>query len=173
MNIEVEYAGEYAGTLVGMADGYSNDRVYIQNVQVSGGSVSGRSAGGIAGFTRNTDIIYCSSQGTSITGIANGGGIVGINNAKVELCFSTTSPTALPSVFGGSTGGVVAKNVRGGRAVNSWCYEEDVEGATDQGGEIPEADRFLKEQFFSFLRAWALLSPAGLRVRHYRLILIR
>ena len=130
MNIEVEYAGEYAGTLVGMADGYSNDRVYIQNVQVSGGSVSGRSAGGIAGFTRNTDIIYCSSQGTSITGVANGGGIVGINNAKVELCFS-------------------AKNVRGGRAVNSWCYEEDVEGATDQGGEntgsrqVPEGTIFL------------------------------
>lgn len=149
VNIEVEYAGEYAGTLVGMADGYSNDRVHIQNVQVSGGSVSGRSAGGIAGFTRNTDIIYCSSQGTSITGIANGGGIVGINNAKVELCFSTTSPTALPSVFGGSTGGVVAKNVRGGRAVNSWCYEEDVEGATDQGGEntgsrqVPEGTIFL------------------------------
>lgn len=131
-----------------MADGWSGDEVLIQNVQVYGsgltGGVSGRSAGGIAGFCRHTDILYCSSRDLRITGIVNGGGIVGINEDTVELCFSTSSPTALPSLLGGSSGGVVGKNVRGGRALNSWCYVSNVMGSSDQGGantgskQVPE-----------------------------------
>ena len=148
-NVETEYAGQYSGVLVGMADGWSGDEVLIQNIQVNNSAVSGRSAGGIAGFARHTDIIYCSSQNTRITGIANGGGIVGLNEDTVELCFSTSSPTALPSFLGGSSGGVVGKNVRGGRALNSWCYVADVMGSSDQGGEntgsrqVPEGTIFL------------------------------
>lgn len=131
-NIDVEYAGEYAGALAGMVDGWSNDRALVQNVQVRNSSVSGRSAGGVAGFIRNADVIYCSSRDTSVTGVANGGGVVGLNNGKVEYCYSTVTPTALPSLFGGSAGGVVGKSVRGGSSNYCWAYM-DVVGATKDG----------------------------------------
>ena len=57
-NVTVEYSANYAGALVGMADGWSNDRALVQNVQVRNSSVSGRSAGGVAGFIRNADVVY-------------------------------------------------------------------------------------------------------------------
>ena len=130
-NIDVEYAGEYAGALAGMVDGWSNDRALVQNVQVRNSSVSGRSAGGVAGFIRNADVIYCSSTGTTITGLANGGGVVGINNAHVEYCYSTSTPTAL-TFLGGSVGGVISKNVRGGNNNYCWAYMQVV-GAEEDG----------------------------------------
>lgn len=132
-NITAEYASTYSAILAGLADGTSANPVLIQNVQVRGGSASGRTAAGVVGFTRNTTVRYCSSIGTTITGLANGGGIVGINNAKVEYCYSTTSPTALPSFLGGSTGGVVSKKVRGGWAEFCWSTMTVV-GESDSGG---------------------------------------
>lgn len=134
-NITVEHAGDYAGALAGVADGASNNRALIQNVQVSNSSVSGRSAGGVVGFIRNADVKYCSSRSTTISGLANGGGIVGLNNAHVEFCFSTTSPTALPSLLGGSAGGVIGKNVRGGNNNYCWAYMTVVGAAKDYPGE--------------------------------------
>ena len=119
-NVTVEYSANYAGALVGMADGWSNDRALVQNVQVRNSSVSGRSAGGVAGFIRNADVVYCSSRDTTITGVANGGGIVGLSNGKVEYSYSTTTPTALPEFLRGSAGGVVGKNVRG--AFTEYCW---------------------------------------------------
>lgn len=133
-NIDVEYAGEYAGALVGMVDGWSNDRALVQNVQVRNSSVSGRSAGGVAGFIRNADVIYCSSQDTRVTGVANGGGVVGLNNGKVEFCYSTVTPTALPSLLGGSAGGVIGKNVRGGNNNFCWAYMKVVGAEKDGAG---------------------------------------
>ncbi len=135
-NIDVEYAGEYAGALAGMVDGWSNDRALVQNVQVRNSSVSGRSAGGVAGFIRNADVRYCSSRDTTITGLANGGGIVGLSNAKVEYCYSTTSPTAL-TFLGGCAGGVVGKNVRGAYTEYCWATMAVVGGSgtgTEAGG---------------------------------------
>ena len=132
-NVTAEYASTYSAVLAGLADGTSANPVLIQNVQVRGGSAYGRTAAGVVGFTRNTTVKYCSSIGTTITGLANGGGIVGINNAKVEFCYSTTSPTALPSFLGGSTGGVVSKKVRGGWAEFCWSTMTVV-GESDSGG---------------------------------------
>ena len=132
-NVTAEYASTYSAVLAGLADGTSANPVLIQNVQVRGGSASGRTAAGVVGFTRNTTVKYCSSIGTTITGLANGGGIVGINNAKAEFCYSTTSPTALPSFLGGSTGGVVSKKVRGGWAEFCWSTMTVV-GESDSGG---------------------------------------
>ncbi|OUP56934.1 InlB B-repeat-containing protein [Pseudoflavonifractor sp. An184] len=132
-NITAQYASTYSAPLAGLADGTSSQRVLIQNVQVRNSSASGRTAAGVVGFTRNTTVRFCSSRNTTITGLANGGGIVGINNARVEFCYSTTSPTALPSIFGGSTGGVVSKNVRGGYADTCWATMVVV-GASDSGG---------------------------------------
>lgn len=120
------------GVLAGMVDGWSNDRALVQNVQVRNSSVSGRSAGGVAGFIRNADVVYCSSRDTTITGVANGGGVVGLNNGKVEYSYSTATPTALPSFLGGSAGGVVGKSVRGGSSNYCWSYM-DVVGATKDG----------------------------------------
>lgn len=134
-NIDVEYAGEYAGALAGMVDGWSNDRALVQNVQVRNSSVSGRSAGGVAGFIRNADVIYCSSQDTRVTGVANGGGVVGLNNGKVEFCYSTVTPTALPSLLGGSAGGVIGKNVRGGNNNFCWAYMKVVGAEKDGAGQ--------------------------------------
>ena len=132
-NITAQYASTYSAPLAGLADGTSSQRVLIQNVQVRNSSASGRTAAGVVGFTRNTTVRFCSSRNTTITGLANGGGIVGINNARVEFCYSTTSPTALPSIFGGSTGGVVSKNVRSGYADTCWATMVVV-GASDSGG---------------------------------------
>lgn len=131
-HVTAEYAGEYAGVLAGMADGASNSRALIQNVQVTNSSVSGRTAGGVVGFIRNADVKYCSSRSTTITGLANGGGVVGLNNAHVEFCFSTSTPTALPTLIGGSAGGVIGKSVRGGNSNYCWAYM-DVVGATKDG----------------------------------------
>lgn len=132
-NVTAQYASTYSAPLAGLADGTSSQRVLIQNVQVRNSSASGRTAAGVVGFTRNTTVRFCSSRDTTITGLANGGGIVGINNARVEFCYSTTSPSALPSIFGGSTGGVVSKNVRGGYTEYCWATMAVV-GASDSGG---------------------------------------
>ena len=138
-NIDVEYAGEYAGVLAGMVDGWSNDRALVQNVQVRNSSVSGRSAGGVAGFIRNADVVYCSSRDTTITGVANGGGIVGLSNGKVEYSYSTTTPTALPEFLRGSAGGVVGKNVRG--AFTEYCWSTmKVVGTKGTGTEAGGTD---------------------------------
>lgn len=131
-NIQAQYASTYSAVLAGLADGTSVNPVLIQNVQVRNSSASGRTAAGVVGFTRNTTVRYCSSTSTTITGLANGGGVVGINNAHVEYCYSTSSPTALPSLFGGSAGGVIAKNVRGGNNDYCWAYMTVV-GAEDDG----------------------------------------
>ena len=130
-NITAQYSATYAGILAGLADGASNDRALIQNVQVIGGSASGRTAAGVVGFIRNTDVKFCSSRGTTISGLANGGGVVGINNAHVEYCFSTSTPTAL-TFMGGSAGGVISKSVRGGNSNYCWAYM-DVVGANEDG----------------------------------------
>ena len=135
----MEYAGEYAGVLAGMVDGWSNDRALVQNVQVRNSSVSGRSAGGVAGFIRNADVVYCSSRDTTITGVANGGGIVGLSNGKVEYSYSTTTPTALPEFLRGSAGGVVGKNVRG--AFTEYCWATmKVVGTKGTGTEAAGTD---------------------------------
>ena len=135
-DIDVEYAAQYAGALVGMADGWSGDEVLIQNVQVRNCGVSGRSAGGVIGFARNADVIFCSSRDTRVTGVANGGGVVGLSNTVVQFCYSTSTPTALPSLLGGCAGGVVGKNVRGAYTEYCWATMKVVGG----GGENPGTD---------------------------------
>lgn len=133
-NVTAQYSGTYSGVLAGMVDGAGGSRALVQNVQVRNSSASGRSAGGVAGFIRNADVRYCSSRDTTITGLANGGGIVGLNNSKVEYCYSTTSPTALPEFLKGHAGGVVGKNVRG--AYTEYCWSTmKVVGGSGEGAE--------------------------------------
>ena len=124
---------EYAGALAGMVDG---NNAVIQNVQVYGGSVSGRSAGGVVGFLRNAVVRYSSSRDTTVSGLANGGGVVGLNNGTVEYSFSTSTPTALPTFIGGSAGGVIGKNVRGGHGDYCWAYMQVLGSSKDGGGDV-------------------------------------
>ena len=138
-NVTAQYSGTYSGVLAGMVDGAGGSRALVQNVQVRNSSASGRSAGGVAGFIRNADVRYCSSRDTTITGLANGGGIVGLNNSKVEYCYSTTSPTALPEFLKGHAGGVVGKNVRG--AYTEYCWSTmKVVGGRGTGTEAAGTD---------------------------------
>lgn len=125
----------YAGALAGMVDG---NNAVIQNVQVYGGSVSGRSAGGVVGFLRNAVVRYSSSRDTTVSGLANGGGVVGLNNGTVEYCFSTSTPTAL-TFIGGSAGGVIGKNVRGGHGDYCWAYMQVLGNKNDGGGDVTHA----------------------------------
>lgn len=133
VDITAKASTTYSGVLAGLADGTDSAPALIQNVQVTGGSAAGRTAAGLVGFIRNTTVQFCSSTGTRITGAANGGGIVGINNAKVVNCYSTTSPTALAPFLGGNTGGVISKNVRGGYAQYCWSIMETI-GDPEDGG---------------------------------------
>lgn len=119
-NITAKYA-TYAGALGGSAGG----NALIQNVQVRDCSVSGRSAGGLVGLTDYCTIQYCSNRGSSVTGIANGAGIVGINYANVLDCYSTVSPTALSS---SGRGGISGKNLESGSVTWSWCTSSSIAG---------------------------------------------
>lgn len=132
-NITAKSSTTYAGVLAGLVDGTSSNRALIQNIQVTNSSATGRTAAGVVGFVRNADVKFCSSRNCTITGVANGGGIVGINNSVVSYCYSTCTPTAFPSFLGGSTGGVVSKKVRGGYAQYCWSTMTVV-GASDSGG---------------------------------------
>lgn len=119
-NITAKYA-TYAGALGGSAGG----NALIQNVQVRDCTVSGRSAGGLVGLTDYCTIQYCSSRGGTVTGIANGAGIVGINYSNVIDCYSTVSPTALSS---SGRGGISGKNLESGSVTWSWCAYSTVAG---------------------------------------------
>lgn len=126
-NVTAEYAGTYAGVLAGTVSGTEGNHALIQNVHVVNGSVSGRSAGGIAGFIFFADVKYCSSTGTAISGLANGGGIGGISYGFISQSYSTASPTAM-SFLGGTAGGIAGKNLEGGSITSCWCTFGQISG---------------------------------------------
>ena len=122
-NLTIKYASTYAGVLAGQVYGGEGNRALVQNVQVTNSSVSGRSAAGITGFTIFADVNYCSCKGTSVTGMANGAGIVGINYGIVSECYSTVTATALST-----KGGITGKNLEGGKVVDCWCTMSSAAG---------------------------------------------
>lgn len=132
-NITAQYAGTYAGVLAGAVSGTEGNRALIQNVHVVNGSVSGRSAGGLAGFIFWTDVKYCSSTGTTISGTVNGGGLGGISYGSISQSCSDTAPTALPLL--GTTGGIVAKNLETGSITSCWCTDSRISGSSTDATE--------------------------------------
>ena len=139
--VQVNASGaDYAGILVGNASGTetSSDKfVQIQNVQVIGGSVSGRTAGGIAGFIHWTTVQYCTvTDGTKVSGTVNGGGIAGISYRNIINCGATVTPTALPLL--GKTGGIVGKNLEGGYIDCCWTTMNKLAGSEAEGSEKTE-----------------------------------
>lgn len=121
-NITVKSATN-AGVLAGSISGSEGHRPLIQNVHVSSCSVSGRNAGGIAGYAFVTDIKFCSNRGTTVTGVVNGGGIAGISYSVVSNCYATKNATALASA-----GGIVGKNLETGNVEWCWCTSSKAVG---------------------------------------------
>ena len=132
-NVNASYASEYSGVLAGAISGTEGNHALVQNVQVYYGSSSGRSAGGLAGYIFFADVKYCSSTGTEISGMVNGGGIGGISYGFITQCFSDTDPYAVPLL--GTAGGIVGKNLEGGTITNSWCTANKVTGRTTDASE--------------------------------------
>ncbi len=126
-NVNAKSASTYAGVLAGKIAGSEGNRALVQNIQVKNGSAVGRSAAGIAGFVFWADVKYCSSRGTTITGVANGGGIAGISYGSITDCYSTASPTALLS---SGRGGIAGKNLEGGLVSKCWCTYSTAVGTT-------------------------------------------
>lgn len=117
----------YSGVLAGSVSGGEGNNVLVQNVQVRDCSVTGRSAGGLAGFAIWAEIRYCSvADSMTITGIVNGGGLVGISYAQIHDCYSNVTPTALIT-----RGGIVGRNLEGGHIEHCWCTYRSVYGSTD------------------------------------------
>ena len=131
-NVTAKYAGTYSGVLAGSISGTEGHNALVQNVQVWGGETSGRSAGGLAGYVFFADVQYCSSRDTTITGMANGGGIGGISYGQITQCYSVSNPTALLS---SGRGGIAGKNLEGGTITSSWCTYSKVVGTSSYATE--------------------------------------
>lgn len=121
-------SASYAGVLAGTVGGGSG---VIQNVQIRNCTVSGDNAGGLIGLTERVIVQYCSSRGGRITGMSNGGGIVGINYGTVTDCYSTVKPTAALST---GRGGICGKNLGDGVTNWSWCTYDRYAGRKYEAG---------------------------------------
>lgn len=132
-NVTASNSDTYSGVLAGAVAGTEGHNALIQNVQVRGGLAFGSSAGGIAGYISFADVKYCSSTGTEISGIVNGGGIGGISYGQISDCYSTCIPAANPIL--GTIGGIVGKNLEGGTVNHCWCTENKAVGQTTSATE--------------------------------------
>ena len=131
----------YSGALVGRAGGVESGgsgQVTIQNVHVKNSTtdsstISGRTAGGIAGFIIWTDVKYCSVvDPVSVSGLVNAGGIVGISYNNVTDCYSTVLPSALMR-----RGGIVGNNQdTAAHITNCWCTYNYIINGTNSSSLI-------------------------------------
>ena len=127
----------YAGVLAGQVYGGEGlrDKCLVQNVHVRGGSVSGRTAGALVGFSFVSTIKYCSAEGTSVTGLANAAGISGLTYADIDSCYSKDV-----NLFGlqfRGRGGIAGKLLESGKITNCWY---DYEGDEGPVGEIDRGE---------------------------------
>lgn len=122
----------YAGAVVGymyVPNETPRERSIIQNVQVTGGKVAGRTAGGIAGYMFSSMIRYCSTRNTEISGLINAGGIAGIAYGTVDSCYSVANPGALLD-----KGGIVGKLLETGVVTDCWyTSDKDIGRSVDAG----------------------------------------
>ena len=125
-DVQITSNNQYAN--VGGMAGINNGT--IENCSVSGGSVSGYSAGGVVGQQYSGSITLCNSSAT-VQGTSQVGGVVGYTNYGVTLtaCYATGDVTAKDNDTAGIffAGGVVGSN--GGNLTA--CYATgDVTGGT-------------------------------------------
>lgn len=107
VKITSDYQHGYVGGMAGINNGT------IENCSVSGGSVSGYSAGGVVGQQYSGSITLCNSSAT-VQGTSQVGGVVGYTNYGVTLtaCYATGDVTAKNNNTAGTffAGGVVGSN---------------------------------------------------------------
>lgn len=125
--ITVNYGTTYSGALVGLLKGSG---ALVQNVQVYDCTVYGRGAGAIVGLIEGGgQVKYCASYDCSVRGAAVAGGIAGFTHAAItQSCSVNASCTAIQL---NATGGIVGKNVYGGRITNCWTDNSKLYGSTD------------------------------------------
>lgn len=121
-----------SGTLAGSINGGEGNRPLIQNIQVTNSDVTGRNAGGIAGYAFLTDLYYCSVNTSAVQGVVNAGGIAGIAYSRIEDCYATITPTTTLPVFN-DIGGIVAKNLESGHIEHCWTTFGNISSRHDEG----------------------------------------
>lgn len=123
----------YAGVLAGQVYGVNETprlNCLVQNVHVTNSSVTGYTSGGLVGFSFACTLRYCSVEDTSVTGLANGGGITGLTYADIIACYSTVSPFGLQAR---GRGGIAGKLLESGKIQDCWCSYSAVYGSIDNG----------------------------------------
>ena len=129
------------------------DKCLVQNVHVIGGSVSGRNAGALVGFSFVSTIKYCSAEGTSVTGLANAAGISGLTYSDIDACYSEN--VSLTALQARGRGGIAGKILESGNVTNCW-YEYD--GLKGPAGEISvdghESGNLYKTSSTTFDEVW-------------------
>ena len=127
----------YAGILAGQVYGVNEtprENCLIQNVHVTGGSVSGYTCGGLVGYSFASMIRYCSVDGTSVSSLANGGGIAGLTYGDIISCYANNvEPFALQNR---GRGGIVGKLLESGSIADCWYTYEEIYGEDQLPGEI-------------------------------------
>ena len=125
-DVQITSNNQYAN--VGGMAGINNGT--IENCSVSGGSVSGYSAGGVVGQQYSGSITLCNSSAT-VQGTSQVGGVVGYTNYGVTLtaCYATGDVTAKDNDTAGIffAGGVVGSN---GGNLTACSATGDVTGGT-------------------------------------------
>lgn len=137
-----------SGILAGSINGGEGNRPLIQNIQVTNSNVTGRNAGGIAGYAFLTDIKYCSTKSGVVSGNINAGGIAGISYSNITNCCSTIEATAWP-IFG-DAGGIVGKNLEASHIEYCWSVMSEMSGDQQQGGTTANIFGNVSEDTFSF-----------------------
>lgn len=124
-NLRIQDPGEYQG-LFGMTDG-----AVITRVKVTGILNGQTYAGGISGYSKNSEITYCINE-TKIIGIDQIGGIVGrIEGGSVHYCMNTGSITASSRGCGG-----IAADIYPSGTITNCLNLGNVWGGTDLTGGI-------------------------------------
>ena len=124
-NMKIQDPGKYQG-LFGMTDG-----AVIKRVTVTGNLNGQTYAGGISGYSKNSEITYCINE-TGISGTDQIGGIVGrIEGGSVRYCMNTGSITASSRGCGG-----IAADIYPSGTISKCLNLGNIWGGTDLTGGI-------------------------------------
>lgn len=124
------FSGVLAGRVYGVNE-TPRENCLIQNVHVTNSSVSGYTCGGLVGYSFASMIRYCSVENTSVSGLANAAGIVGLTYGDVDACYS--NGMTLFGLQARGRGGIAGKILESGNVTNCWYSYDGDEGPA---GEI-------------------------------------
>lgn len=127
----------YVGVLAGWVYGVNEtprENCLIQNVHVTNSSVSGYTSGGLVGYSFASMIRYCSVEDTTVSGLANGGGIVGLTYGDIVSCYTNNvAPSGLQTR---GRGGIAGKLLESGSITDCWYTYEAIYGEEQLPGEV-------------------------------------